>query len=375
VGGLRGSLAAVIDRLKALLAEEWHGISGLQWIVASALIVAGTALLLLVRRLAVGRLRKLADRSATDFDDFLVTLVGKTRGWFLALLMARAATLVLQLSERWDGRAQVLLIVGGMVQGGIWASTVVRFFVDRRFAHHAHAGPTDPRVIPVAQTLLRFAGLVFVWSIVLLATLSSFGIDITGLVAGLGIGGVAIALAVQKVLGDVLASISIAVDRPFAPGDYIAIGEQQGTVRRIGIRSTVIGGLGGEELVVANNDMLSARIQNYTRMTERRVAFTLRLVYDTPQALLEALPGLIKQVIEGQEKVRFDRGTLMRLADWALEFEVVYWMTEPDYGLFARTHQQVLLELLRRMRDGGYAFAFPTRAIAVGEALAEGAEA
>lgn len=365
----------MIERLKALLAEEWHGISGLQWIVACALIVAGTTLLLLLRRLAVGRLRKLADRSATDVDDFLVTLVARTRGWFLALLMARAATLVLQLSERWDGRAQVLLIVGGMVQGGLWASAVVRFFVDRRFARHAHAGPTDPRVIPVAQTLLRFAGLVFVWSIVLLATLSAFGIDITGLVAGLGIGGVAIALAVQKVLGDVLASISIAIDRPFAPGDYIAIGEQQGTVRRIGIRSTVIGGLGGEELVVANNDMLSARIQNYTRMTERRVAFTLRLVYDTPQPLLEALPALIKEVIEGREKVRFDRGTLMRLADWALEFEVVYWMTDPAYAVFAQTHQQVLFELLRRMRDGGYAFAFPTRAIAVGEALAEGAEA
>ena len=353
------------EQLRGLLAREWHGISGGQWLAAAALISAGTAVLLLLRRLAVGRLRRLAERSETDLDDFLVAQVERTRGWFLALLMLRAATLVLQLSERWDQRAQVLLIVGGMVQGGLWAGAWVRYLVDRRFAHHVNAGlPTDPRVVPVAQTLLRFAGLVFVWAVVLLAVLSSFGIDITALVAGLGIGGVAIALAVQKVLGDVLASISIAVDKPFAPGDYIAIGAQQGTVRRIGIRSTVIGGLGGEELVVSNNDMLSARIQNFTRMTERRVSFTIRLVYDTPPEQLEGLPELIRAAIDGREQVRFDRGSLMTLGEWALEFEVVYWMTVPDFATYAKVHQQVLLDLLRRMRAGGYAFAFPTRNIA-----------
>lgn len=203
----------------------------------------------------------------------------------------------------------------------------------------------------------------------LLAVLSSFGIDITALVAGLGIGGVAIALAVQKVLGDILASISIAVDQPFAPGDYIVIGAQQGTVRRIGIRSTVIGGLGGEELVVANNDMLSARIQNFTRMTERRVTFTLRVVYDTPQAQLEALPAIIKETIEGRDNVRFDRGTLIRMADWALEFDVVYWVTVPEHAAYVAVHQQILFDLIRRMNEGGYMFAFPTRAVALGDAL------
>jgi len=353
----------VPEQLRALLEREWHGISGWQWLAAAALISVGTATLLLIRRLVVGRLRGLAKRSATDFDDFLVAQVELIRGWFLALLMLRAATLVLQLSERWDQRAQVLLIVGGMVQGGLWAGSWVRYLVDRRFARHVNQGPTDPRVVPVAQTLLRFAGLVFVWAVVVLAALSSFGVDITALVAGLGIGGVAIALAVQKVLGDTLASISIAVDKPFAPGDYIAIGAQQGTVRRIGIRSTVIGGLGGEELVVSNNDMLSSRIQNYTRMTERRVSFTIRVVHDTPPELLERLPELIKATIDGREQVRFERGTLMTLGEWALEFEVVYWMTVASYDVYAQMHQQVLFDLIRRMRAGGYALA--TRDVAL----------
>lgn len=357
----------MIDRLSDFLATEYHGITGTQWVAAAAIVVAGTAALWLVRRFVLLRLRRIAGHTSTDFDDFLVSLVERTGRWFLALLMLRAATMVLQFSERWDGRAQVLLIVGGMIQGGLWAGALVRFIVDRRFARHAHAGPTDPRVVPIAQSLLRFAGLVFVWSIVLLAVLSAFGIDITALVAGLGIGGVAIALAVQKILGDVLASISIAVDRPFAPGDYISLGSQQGTVRRIGVRSTVIGGLGGEELVVSNNDMLSARIQNYTRMVERRVSFKLRVVYDTSQELLAGLSGLVRAVIDGREQVRFERATLMNLADWAIEYEVVYWVTDPAFGVYAEIHQQVLLDLIGRMREAGHVFALPTRA----EALAD----
>src|SRR5690606_28290187 len=159
-------------------------------------------------------------------------------------------------------------------------------------------------VTPVAQTLLRFAGLVIVWTIVVLAVLSAFGVDITALVAGLGVGGVAVALAVQKVLGDVLASISIAVDKPFVPGDFIAVDDKMGTVQKIGIRSTAIAALSGEGLVLANNDLLGARIRNYTRMVERRVVFKVGVVYDTPQALLEALPGLLRACVDGRDKVR-----------------------------------------------------------------------
>jgi small-conductance mechanosensitive channel len=357
------------EQLERFLDHEWHGITGLQWILAAAIVTAGTAALMLARTLLVRYLRRLAARSRTDFDDFLVTLVERTRMWFLALVTLRAASLVLELSERWDHRVQMLLIVGGMVQGGLWAGTLVRYLVDRRFASHVRAPGVDPHVVPVAQTLLRFAGLVVVWSIVLLSVLSSFGIDITALVAGLGVGGVAVALAVQKILGDILASISIAVDRPFSPGDYIAIGQQQGTVLRIGIRSTVIASLSGEELVVANNDMLSARIQNYTRMSTRRISFTVGVVYATSQELLEALPALIKAAIDGRDRVRFDRGALTGLGDSAINYEVVYTVLDPSYDVYVQVHQAILFDLIRRMRAAGYEFAFPTRTVQL-----EGAE-
>ena len=340
------------DSLEALFARQWLGASGTQWAVALTIILVVTPTLILLRRLIAGRLRALASKTPSDFDDFLVKLIERTRGWFFALLSLRLATLVFDLPERWDHRAQIALVAGGMLQAGIWATALIRYLVDRRFAHHARG--SDTQVVPVAQTLLRFAGMVAVWSVVLLAVLSAFGIDITALVAGLGVGGIAIALAVQRVLGDVLASISIALDKPFVPGDSIAVGDKRGTVHRIGLRSTILGGLGGEELVLPNNDLLASRISNFTRMRERRIDFKISVPYDTEHSLLEALPALLKAQIAGREQVRFDRAALTNLAESGVEFTVVYWVLSPEYSLYVQIHQAILLAILGALKAGGY---------------------
>ena len=338
--------------LEALFARQWLGASGTQWTVALTIVLVATPLLILLRSLVAGRLRTLASRTSSDFDDFVVGLIEKTRGWFFALLSMRVATLVFDLPERWDTRAQIALVAGGMLQGGIWAAALVRYLVDRRFAQHAQG--SDTQVVPVAQTLLRFAGMVAIWSVVLLAVLSAFGIDITALVAGLGVGGIAIALAVQRVLGDVLASVSIALDKPFVPGDSIAVGDKRGTVHRIGLRSTILGGLGGEELVLPNNDLLASRISNFTRMRERRIDFKIAVPYATDHGLLEALPALLKAQIAGREQVRFDRAALTNLADKGVEYSVVYWVLSPEYSLYVQLHQAILLAILREMKAAGY---------------------
>lgn len=338
--------------LEDLFARQWLGASGTQWTVALTIVLVATPLLILLRSLVAGRLRTLASQTASDFDDFVVGLIEKTRGWFFALLSMRVATLVFDLPERWDTRAQIALVAGGMLQGGIWAGALVRYLVDRRFAQHAQG--SDTQVVPVAQTLLRFAGMVAIWSVVMLAVLSAFGIDITALVAGLGVGGIAIALAVQRVLGDVLASVSIALDKPFVPGDSIAVGDKRGTVHRIGLRSTILGGLGGEELVLPNNDLLASRISNFTRMRERRVDFKIAVPYATEHSLLEALPALLKAQIAGREQVRFDRAALTNLADKGVEYSVVYWVLSPEYSLYVQTHQAILLAILREMKAAGY---------------------
>ena len=340
------------DSLEALFARQWLGASGTQWTIALAIVLGVTPMLMLARRIVAARLRRLASKTPSDFDNFAVGLIEDTRGWFFALLAMRVATFVFDLPERWDTRAQIALVVGSMLQGGIWALDLVRYLVDRRFAHHARG--SDSQVVPVAQTLLRFAGMVGIVSVVLLAVLSALGIDITALVAGLGVGGIAIALAVQRVLGDVLASISIALDKPFVPGDSIAIGDKRGTVHRIGLRSTILGGLGGEELVLPNNDLLASRISNFTRMRERRVDFKISVSYATEHALLAALPDLLKAQIAGREQVRFDRAALTQLADSGVEYSVVYWVTTPEYSVYLVAHQAILLAILREMKAAGY---------------------
>lgn len=354
------------DSLKDLFAREWLGASGTQWTVALAIVLVATPLLILLRTLITSRLRKLASKTPRDFDDFLVGLIASTRGWFFALLSLRVATLVFDLPERWDTRAQIALVAGGMLQGGIWAAALVRYLVDRRFAHHAKG--SDDQVVPVAQTLLRFAGMVVVWSVVLLAVLSAFGIDITALVAGLGISGIAVALALQRVLGDVLASISIALDKPFVPGDSIAVGDKRGTVHRIGLRSTILGGLGGEELVLPNNDLLASRISNFTRMRERRIDFKLTVPYDTDHEKLAALPAILKAQIDGREQCRFDRAALTNLAERGVEYTVVYWVTSPEYKLYVQLHEQILLAILREMNAAGYTIAAQEGSSSIGPA-------
>lgn len=349
----------------SFLARTWLGITGLQWLAAAILLLVLTPALILVRGVVARRLRRRVERTAWDGDDLIAALVERTRSWFFLLIALRIATVALDLPERWDARAHTALIIGAMLQGGIWAGAVVRYLVDRRFARHVREKGASSEVTPIAQTMLRFAGLVLVWSVVMLAVLAALGIDITALVAGLGIGGVAVALAVQQVLGDILASISIIVDKPFAPGEFIAIGDRAGTVRKIGVRSTVLASLGGEELVVANNDLLRSRIQNFTRMHERRVAFRVGVVYGTPDALLAGLPEILRAAVSRREKVRFERATLFNLGESAIEYEVVYWVLSPDYGEYARIHQALLLDLIGEMRAAGYEFALPSRTLHV----------
>lgn len=352
-----------------LLADNWFldsfwlGVSGLHWLILAVAVFAGTPALLLIRSLVAGKLRQLALRSRTDVDDMLVDLLAGTRAWFLALVLLRLTALALDLDAAWDRRFAVALGVALAVQGAVWATSVVRVLVDKRFARHAEAG--GPQVVPIAQTLVRFTGLVLVWTLAVLVILSNLGIDITALVAGLGIGGVAVALAVQRVLGDILASVSIAVDKPFQPGDFIAVGDQMGTVQRVGLRSTVLRGLGGEGLVLPNNDLLASRIRNFARLMERRVLFKVGIVYDTPLDRAAALPALLRGCVEGRDKVRFERSALAGLGASSIDYEVVYWVLDPDYQVFAAIHEQILLEVLRRLRADRYELAYPTSTVQV----------
>jgi small-conductance mechanosensitive channel len=200
-----------------------------------------------------------------------------------------------------------------------------------------------------------------IWTIAFLLALANLGIEIGPLLAGLGIGGIAIALAVQTVLGDLLASLSIALDKPFAVGDALQIDTLTGTVENIGVKSTRLRSVSGEQIIMSNADILKSRVRNFGRMRERRVAMSLNVSYDTPADTLRAIPIAVREVVTAQPNTRFDRCHFMAYAESALQFELVFIVTSADYGVYADVQQAVNLAILERFGSLGVRFALPTR--------------
>jgi len=198
---------------------------------------------------------------------------------------------------------------------------------------------------------------------VLLLTLDNLGVDITALVAGLGIGGIAVALALQNVLGDLLASLSITLDQPFVIGDFLIVGDHMGSVEYVGIKTTRLRSLTGEQIVMSNADLLSSRVRNYGRMYERRIVFALGVAYETPREKLERIPPLLREIIEAQEGVRFDRAHFAKYGDFSLDFEIVYYVQSPEYGLYMDAQQAINFRIHEAFEDLGVQFAYPTQTL------------
>jgi small-conductance mechanosensitive channel len=188
---------------------------------------------------------------------------------------------------------------------------------------------------------------------------------VTALVAGLGIGGIAVALAAQNILGDLFASLSITLDRPFVIGDFLAVDGFLGSVEYIGIKSTRLRSLGGEQIVMSNADLLGSRVRNYGRMTERRVVFTIGVVYETPVEVLERIPALIREAIEGQPGTRFDRSHFAKHGGSSLDFETVYYVLSSEYNRYMDVQQAINLRVHREFAARGIEFAYPTQRLLV----------
>jgi small-conductance mechanosensitive channel len=244
------------------------------------------------------------------------------------------------------------------MQAALWALAAVRYGIDVR--RQRSTGP-DTLLQSSMAVILFLAGLV-IWGVSALLALANLGVQIGALLAGLGIGGIALALAVQTVLADLLASLSIALDKPFGLGDFLSVEDCQGTVEHIGVKSTRLRSLSGEQIIMSNGDILKARMRNYGRMVERRALFQLAVHYETPVAALAAVPRAVREIIEATPDTRFDRCHLLSCGGAAPQFEVVYFVTRPDFKVYADAQQSINLRILERFRamEVKFAAAMPT---------------
>lgn len=298
------------------------------------------------------------------WDD--VIAAGLRRGaWAIGLVVGlESTTHGFGLAPGWKETIDQIVLAVGSVYLAILCSRAIRRAVSDRALAAAEAG--RPSEGP-AWNLLGYAGGAALWVGGTLVTLDTLGIDITALVAGLGIGGLALGLAVQRVLGDAFASVAVVVDQPFTVGDFVEVGEFAGTVESIGLRTTRLRSLGGEQLVIANADMLGSRIRNYQKLDERRIAVQFGVVYATAPGRLEEIRTIAAAAVLATPRTRLDRVHLARLGDSALEFELIFWFLGRDFNEHMDARHDVLSRLFGELTRAGHTLAFPTRTIHVAE--------
>lgn len=331
------------------------------WLLAAAFFVGLVLVLRSVTGLIVRRLEGLTDLTRTDVDDLLIELLKKTRGLFIILLSVWAASLTLSLEEPHQDLLLRGLWIGLLFQGGLWATGLVNYFLRRYRRQQEEEDPGMATALGAVGFLAK-AGL---WAVFTLLILQNLGVAITPLLAGVSVGGIAVALAVQNVLGDLLSSLSIILDKPFVIGDFIVVGEFSGTVEHVGLKSTHIRSVSGEQLVFSNSDLLSSRIRNYKRMQERRAVFNLGVTYSTPAETLESIPAMIREIVEKQENTRFGRSHFKSFGGFSLDIETVFFMTIPDHEAYMDVQQAINLAVYERFNSEGIEFAFPTQTLII----------
>ncbi|WP_075181044.1 mechanosensitive ion channel family protein [Pantoea sp. 1.19] len=284
-------------------------------------------------------------------------ILRSTRRVILLLLSLMIALNLVTLPDRWQTIVAHGWFIVLMLQLALWADAAVRIWLTRLL--NATHSPRNPVTTVILGLMLRLV----IWVMVALAILSNMGVNITALVASLGVGGIAIALAIQTVLSDVFASLAIGFDKPFEQGDFIVFGDVSGTIEHIGLKTTRLRSLSGEQVICSNTLLLQQTIHNYKRMAERRILFRFGIAYATPPEAVRKVSGMIKEIITRQPDARFDRAHFFAFEENQLTFEVVWFVTVADYTRYMDIQQEINLQLMAELQAHDIRFAFPTRQV------------
>lgn len=320
-----------------------------------AAILAYAILLGLKRILTSETVARFVSKTKSRWDNVVVFTVGQTSQFFMLTTGFYAGLFYLPKYKYTDK----IYFVIAMIQVSIWSYALLEMWLDAQLSRKTRKNPS----IANSMSLLKLLGRFFLFSVILLFTLSNLGIKITTIVAGLGVGGIAVALALQKILGDLFSSLSIVLDKPFMVGDFIVVDSYLGEVQKIGLKTTRLKSLSGEQLIFSNSDLLGARIRNYKRMKERRVVLNFHLTLPTPADKLRAAIASISSIIEQREKIRLDRCHFARIGQFSLEIETVYWVLNEDYNVHMDLQQEILFEIKQSFEALGVHFSYPTQTL------------
>lgn len=331
------------------------------WLMVLAIGLGITIVLMILRRAIAGRFSRMAARTSNVIDDVIVVVLKSTKRFTFLAVGIWVAMLFRQFPVGIStilGRIVFLVL---LFQIGVWGTNVIDWWINYYREKKIQEDPSSVTTISAIGLLARIG----LWSILLLAVLDNFGIDVTALVTGLGIGGIAVALAVQNILGDIFASLSIVLDKPFVVGDFLVIDDYKGSVEYIGLKTTRIRSLSGEQIIMSNSDLLKSRLRNYKRMYKRRIVFNIGVEYGTPPEKLKQVTAMIREGLEQYEEVTVDRVHFTSFGASSLVFEAVYFIDKPDYNLFMDIQEATNYELIQKLESAGIEIAFPTQKLFV----------
>jgi len=330
----------------------------LDYLIFLATLAGGILVIRIIKSIVLSRLRAWAKKTATTIDDFLIRIFEKA---FLPLLYfgvfylaTRSLTLNPTLSKIIDVLGVVLLTLISIR----FLVAIIRYALEIYWLKK-EKDEAKVRGIRGIITVIK----VIVWGIGITFLLDNLGFKISTVIAGLGIGGIAAALAAQAILKDLFSYLAIVFDRPFEIGDFVIVGDYLGTVEYIGIKTTRVRSLGGEQLVFSNTDLTDSRLRNYKRMDRRRVVFKLGVTYQTGLQHLKEIPAIIRNVIESVADTTFDRAHFSSYGDFSLIFEVVYYVESRDYNKYMDIQQEINLALNEEFGKRGIEFAYPTQTL------------
>jgi small-conductance mechanosensitive channel len=341
------------------------GNSPTEWLIAVGLALAVWGALWILRKFIASRYQGYSGAQNPTVVRLIAYLIGNTKQILFLALAICVAQEWLTLPPKIEHVVSNVVLLLILLQVGLWAGRTVRFYLEmkerERGADRVFAGSLD---------IINFVSSMLIWSLLILVALSNFGVNITALLAGLGVGGVAVALALQNVLGDLFASLSIALDKPFVAGDSLVIDTFIGKVEHIGIKTTRLRSESGEQIILSNADILKSRVRNYGRAPEQRTLATLRVTYGTSVEQLRAIPKLLEDIVREHAQARFERCHLKTLGEAAFQFELTYFVRQPTVNPLLDLQQAVNFRIVEEFRRSGIEFAYPTQVVIVDKPLA-----
>lgn len=340
------------------LSRIYFGNSIQNWLISLSILLAGILMIAIFKRVVLKRIKVWAFRSETTFDDFLISNFEKSVVPLTYLAVFRLALNVLLIGPKAVSILHVatLLYITFFVLRVI--TSVVKKFIFSFIKNYENRDTEEKQ----AKGLLLIINII-IWILGIVFIIDNLGYNVTTLITGLGIGGIAIALAAQTILGDLFSYFVIFFDRPFEIGDFIIVEDNMGSIEYIGIKTTRIRTLGGEQLICSNTYLTNSRVHNYKRMEQRRIVFKLGVTYQTSTELVKMIPGIVNEIIESTKDVRLDRGHFSGFGNFSLDFEFVYYILSAEYNVFMDKQQEIYLEILARFESEGIDFAYPTQTL------------